>query len=123
MEVTGTGWDKTAAVEGHAPSAALMKVDLRVMATELCQAQPNYGRERTHDAVICAASPRRSTCQGDSGGPVILATGAPTVVGIISWGKERCSGDGQPAVFTRVASFSEWIERAMKLDPAQNSLP
>ncbi|MFZ2508010.1 MAG: serine protease [Steroidobacteraceae bacterium] len=122
-EVTGTGWGKTAAVEGHAPSAVLMKVDLRVMATELCQAQPNYGRARIHDAVICAASPRRSTCQGDSGGPVILATGAPTVVGIISWGKERCSGDGQPAVFTRVGSFSGWIEQAMKLDPAKNSLP
>ncbi len=122
-EVTGTGWGKTAAVEGHAPSAVLMKVDLRVMATDLCQAQPNYGKERIHDAVICAASPRRSTCQGDSGGPVILATGAPSVVGIISWGKERCNGDGQPAVFTRVASFSEWIEQAMKLDPAKNSLP
>ena len=30
-EVTGTGWGKTEAVEGHAPSAVLMKVDLRAM--------------------------------------------------------------------------------------------
>ena len=123
MEISGTGWGKTAAVEGHAPSAVLMKVDMRVMDNELCKAQPNYGKDRIDDSVICAASPRRSTCQGDSGGPVILATGAPTVVGIISWGKERCNGDGQPSVFTRVASYSDWIEKAMKLDPTKNSLP
>jgi len=123
VEVSATGWGKTQAVAGHVPSAVLMKVDLRVMDNELCKAQKDYGKERIHDGVICAASPRRSTCQGDSGGPVILAKGAPTVVGIISWGKERCNGDGQPSVFTRVASYSDWIEKAKKLDPSQNSLP
>ncbi len=123
IEVSATGWGKTQAVAGHAPSAVLMKVDLRVMDNELCKAQKDYGKDRINNGVICAASPRRSTCQGDSGGPVILAKGAPTVVGIISWGKERCNGDGQPSVFTRVANYIDWIEKAMKLDPARNSLP
>ena len=40
--------------------------------------------------------PQRSTCQGDSGGAIICTNGAPTVVGVVSWGKKRCSGDGQP---------------------------
>ena len=121
--ISGTGWGKTAAVEGRAPSAVLMKVDLRVMDTEFCKSLPGYDQGRIHDGVICGATPHRSTCQGDSGGPVILANGAPTVVGIISWGKERCNGDGQPSVFTRVASYSDWIEKAMKLDPSKDSLP
>jgi secreted trypsin-like serine protease len=41
----------------------------------------------------------------------------------VSWGKGRCTGDGQPGVFTRVASFRDWIKQAMLLDPAKNSLP
>ena len=122
-EVTGTGWGKTEAVEGHAPSAVLMKVDLRVMETARCQQLPGYGPQKIHGNVICAAHPQRSTCQGDSGGAIILTNGAPTVVGVVSWGKKRCSGDGQPGAYTRVASYRDWISQAMRLDPSKNALP
>jgi hypothetical protein len=122
-EVTGTGWGKTEAVEGHAPSAVLMKVDLRVMDTERCKKLPGYGPQKIHSKIICAAHPQRSTCQGDSGGPIILTNGAPTVVGIVSWGKKRCSGDGQPGAYTRVESYLGWIRQAMQVDPSKNSLP
>ncbi len=122
-EVTGTGWGKTEAVEGHAPSAVLMKVDLRVMETGRCQQLPGYGPQKIHPKVICAAHPERSTCQGDSGGALILTNGAPTVVGVVSWGKKRCSGDGQPGAYTRVESYQDWIRQAMLLDPARSALP
>jgi len=122
-EVTGTGWGKTEAVEGHAPSAILMKVDLRVMDLQRCQQLPGYGPQKIHGQVICAAHPQRSTCQGDSGGAIILTNGAPTVVGVVSWGKKRCSGDGQPGAYTRVESYLDWIRQAMRLDPSRNSLP
>jgi hypothetical protein len=122
-EVTGTGWGKTEAVEGHAPSAVLMKVDLRVMETKRCQQLPGYGPQKIHANVICAADPHRSTCQGDSGGAITLTNGAPTVVGVVSWGKKRCSGDGQPGAYTRVASYRDWISQAMRLDPSKNALP
>jgi Trypsin len=122
-EVTGTGWGKTEAVEGHAPSAVLMKVDLRVMETARCQQLPGYGPQKIHVNVICAAHPQRSTCQGDSGGAIILTNGAPTIVGVVSWGKKRCSGDGQPGAYTRVASYRDWISQAMRLDPSKNALP
>ena len=122
-EVTGTGWGKTEAVEGHAPSAVLMKVDLRVMETARCQQLPGYGPQKVHANVICAAHPERSTCQGDSGGAITLTNGAPTVVGVVSWGKKRCSGDGQPGAYTRVASYRDWISQAMRLDPSKNALP
>ena len=122
-EVTGTGWGKTEAVEGHAPSAILMKVDLRVMDNGRCSQLPGYGPQKIHDKVICAANPQRSTCQGDSGGALILTNGAPTVVGIVSWGKKRCSGDGQPGAYTRVESYLGWIRQAMQLDPTRGTLP
>lgn len=122
-EVTGTGWGKTEAVEGHAPSAILMKVDLRVMDTQRCRNLPGYGPQKIHGKVICAAHPQRSTCQGDSGGAIILTNGAPTVVGVVSWGKKRCSGDGQPGAYTRVESYLDWIRQAMRLDPSRGSLP
>ena len=122
-EVTGTGWGKTEAVEGHAPSAVLMKVDLRVMETARCQKLPGYGPQKIHANVICAAYPHRSTCQGDSGGAITLTNGAPTVVGVVSWGKKRCSGDGQPGAYTRIASYLDWIRQAMRLDPSKNALP
>lgn len=122
-EVTGTGWGKTEAVEGHAPSAILMKVDLRAMDTETCKMRPGYGPERIQGKVICATNPHRSTCQGDSGGALTFTNGAPKVVGIISWGKKRCSGDGQPGVYTRVENYLGWIRQAMQLDPSKNALP
>jgi len=122
-EVTGSGWGKTLPVEGNAPNAVLMKVDLKLMDQAQCTNLPGYGPEKIQGKVFCAANPQRSTCQGDSGGPIILTNGAPTLVGIISWGKKRCTGDGQPGVYTRVESFHDWIGQAMKLDPKKNSLP
>jgi secreted trypsin-like serine protease len=44
-------------------------------------------------------------------------------VGIVSWGKKRCSGDGQPGAYTRVESYLGWIKQAMTLDPTRSALP
>jgi hypothetical protein len=123
VEVTATGWGKTLDVQGSAASAMLLKVDLRVMDTKRCAELPDYGPQKIHPKVFCAAAPQRSTCQGDSGGPVILAKGAPQVVGVISWGKSRCSGDGQPGVYTRVDKYLPWIQQALALDPTRDVLP
>lgn len=123
VEVAATGWGKTEAVDGAAPSAVLMRVDLRVMDTERCKLLPGYGPQKITPRVICAANPQKSTCQGDSGGGLTLASGAPSVVGIVSWGKKRCSGDGQPGAYTRIESYRGWIQQAMALNPPRSSLP
>jgi hypothetical protein len=121
-EVTSTGWGKTKAVKESDASAVLMKVDLRVMGTKRCAELPDYGPQRIHPKVFCAANPLQASCQGDSGGPVILAKGAPTLVGIVSWGPRRCAASDKPAVYTRVSDYGDWIKRAMKLDPTQDTL-
>jgi hypothetical protein len=121
-QVTASGWGKTQPVEAHAPNAILLKVDLQLMDVETCQGQRNYGPERINDKVICAAFKGRSTCRGDSGGPLTL-TNQSRLIGVVSWGKKECNGDGQPGVYTSVVAYADWIKRAMALDPSQNSLP
>jgi hypothetical protein len=121
-QVTASGWGKTKPVEAHAPNAILLKVDLQLMDVGTCQRQKNYGPERISDKVICAAFKGRSTCRGDSGGPLTL-TNESRLIGVVSWGKKECNGDGQPGVYTSVLAYSDWIKRAMALDPNQNSLP
>ena len=121
--VSATGWGKTATVDAYQRSAVLMRVDLQVMDTKRCAVLPEYGPQKIHGGVICAAKEGHSTCAGDSGGAITPTNGAPAIVGIVSWGKGRCTGDGQPGVFTRVAAYRDWIKQAMLLDPAKNSLP
>jgi hypothetical protein len=122
-EVTAIGWGMT---ENAAKSfsAVPLKVDLSVMDTALCQARPGYGPQRVDGSVICAAREGQKTCRGDSGGPVILS-GMKTamLVGLVSWGKADCSGDGRPSVFTRVGNYLGWIDQAMKLPETRASLP
>ncbi|HEX7373686.1 MAG TPA: serine protease [Steroidobacteraceae bacterium] len=122
-EVTAIGWGMT---ENTAKSfsAVPLKVDLSVMDTAACQARPGYGPERIDGSVICAARSGQKTCRGDSGGPVILTSmKTATLVGLVSWGKNDCGGDGRPSVFTRVETYLGWIDQAMKLPETRASLP
>lgn len=121
--VTVTGWGAVGSGDTQAASAAILRVDLRLMDTAVCQRRPDYGTRKVHDRVFCAAHPTRSTCRGDSGGPVVLTNGAPVLVGLVSWGKKTCAGDGRPGVYTRVDQYVAWIEQAMKLPPGRNALP
>ena len=61
---------------------------------------------------LCAGRPEggADTCAGDSGGP--LRDDAGLVVGITSWGV-GCGRPGLPGIYTRVASVSGWIAKAM----------
>jgi secreted trypsin-like serine protease len=120
--VAATGWGKTEVSDDDRPSAVLMRVVLQVMDTDRCRKLPGYGPQRVSDNVICAADTGKSTCRGDSGGALTLAT-SQVAVGIVSWGKGRCSGDGQPGAYTRIDKYLGWIKQAMALPPAKTALP
>jgi secreted trypsin-like serine protease len=122
-EVTAIGWGMTQ-LAAQSFSSVPMKVDLQVMDTGTCRNLPGYGPDRINATVMCAAREKQKTCKGDSGGPVILTNNMPAqLVGLVSWGKDECTGDGQPSVFTRVQSHLAWIDKAMTLEPTRSSLP
>ena len=124
VPVSATGWGVTGSSDSaNAMNAVLLRVDLQAMPNPVCQQRPGYGPMKIKDAVFCASNPTRSTCRGDSGGPVILTNGTPLLVGIVSWGKKACAGDGRPGVYTRIDRYAQWIDQAMKLPAGKNSLP
>jgi len=56
-----------------------------------------------------------ATCTGDSGGPVIQNEGNPVLVGVVSWGNDRCNGQAsRPGVYTKVSAFNGWINCVMQ---------
>ncbi|MET0807877.1 MAG: trypsin-like serine protease [Pseudoxanthomonas sp.] len=124
IPVSATGWGVTGSSEAaNTMNAVLLRVDLQAMPNPVCQQRPGYGAQKIKDGVFCASNPARSTCRGDSGGPVILTNGTPLLVGIVSWGKKACAGDGRPGVYTRIDRYTQWISDAMKLPPGKNRLP
>ncbi len=67
------------------------------------------------DVMMCAGAPIEGpdaftidTCQGDSGGPLAIdADGTWVLSGVTSFG--NACGSGEPGVYARVSSASEWI--------------
>lgn len=68
----------------------------------------------------CAGFPPGPTdsCQGDSGGPLTAAaqTAQRVAVGVVSFGVD-CGRPGYPGVYTRVASFANWISSETGVAP------
>ena len=121
--VSATGWGAVGQGTANANSAVILRVDLRLMGQQTCESRPGRGGGKVHPKVFCAANPKQSTCGGDSGGPVVRTNGAPVLAGLVSWGSDRCGGDGRPSVYTRIDQYLDWIDQAMRLPPTRNSLP
>lgn len=69
-------------------------------------------RPEIYDTQICTdAVGETSACSGDSGGPLVqLENNTPVQLGIVSWGVFPCGVNRLPSVYTRVASYIDWIE-------------
>ncbi|XP_008212831.1 brachyurin-like [Nasonia vitripennis] len=65
---------------------------------------------------ICAKSqPGYGTCHGDSGGPLVYNK---QLVGVVSGGDGKCA-TGIPDIYTKVASFLDFIKHQMNAKPGQ----
>jgi secreted trypsin-like serine protease len=96
----------------------LQIAELKLYSQERCELiHPN---EPWHDSgldpstMICALGSIRGennkvadSCQGDSGGPLYVDN---RLVGLVSWGPIPCGEYGQPAVYSRVIPFLDWLD-------------
>lgn len=103
------GWGRTNSASPWNSHAFLMRVGLQVMPQSDCTPFANRLRWSLDDKIICAKAPtgtRRKTCKGDSGGPVV-ASGK--LLAVVSGGSARCTDDGVPSMYTRIAAYRTWI--------------
>ncbi|XP_029713303.2 CUB and peptidase domain-containing protein 1 [Aedes albopictus] len=118
MQVIGFG----ATGYGENLSPTLQKVTLSAVDKESCSERvPVSKRQQPNgfvDGQFCAGSDHADTCEGDSGGPIqieridIDGSVIPLIVGVVSYGTP-CS-KGSLGVYTRVASYQEWIEQELQ---------
>lgn len=100
-------------------SEMLLKVNLELFTKSECS--QIYGIDRRwrqglmDEKQICAGShgDAQDTCEGDSGGPLQVYHPDQycmyTIIGVTSFGK-GCGLAGTPGVYTRVASYLNWIQ-------------
>ncbi|XP_018323857.1 chymotrypsin-2-like [Agrilus planipennis] len=76
------------------------------------------------DTQICTSArvsdqtKRVSVCRGDSGSPLVQGY---VQVGIVSWGLTPCGTTFAPSVYTRVSTYSDWIDD--KLEQLRSAVP
>jgi secreted trypsin-like serine protease len=92
----------------------LHQVEIQVMDNESCQTLFQGSNVEVVESSICGLQPgsRKNACYGDSGGPLMASPKPRTFVqvGIVSRG---CGNMDQPNIYTRVASFMDWINSTM----------
>lgn len=98
---------------GTISSSTINEVEVSFVALETCQKLLDV-----KETQLCAGDIDHGgvdTCHGDSGGPLlkVKASGAPELVGIVSYGK-GCAQKSKPGVYTKVAAYAEWIETQSK---------
>lgn len=103
------GWGVTSL--GGQQSGPLLEVSLPVISHPECL--QFYPGTLQQDANVCAggfAEGGRDSCQGDSGGPLFVVRNNNFVqAGIVSYG-EGCALPDIPGVYTRVTSYTDWIQ-------------
>lgn len=90
----------------------LLRVDVPVVSRSKCQTFFDRVDSELH---LCAGMDKGGcdSCQSDSGGPLIYHNGAENIlVGITSFGS-GCARARNPGVYTRVSTFSVWIENTV----------
>ena len=121
-----TGWGRVSPLRS---ARTLRGVLLPVINTTVCrQAYPGWPVTR---GMFCAGYGlgQKDACHGDSGGPVAaysIKRREWVLIGIISWGSERCAQPDKYTVSTRVSHYIEWINNAttcLKLDKPIHAPP
>ncbi|MEQ2297338.1 hypothetical protein AMECASPLE_033784 [Ameca splendens] len=88
----------------------LQEVNVTILSPRTCQKK--WTGISIAKSMVCAIGARRlqGFCSGDSGGPLVC-DGASA--GVVSFSGRRCGDPRTPDVYTRVASFRQWIDKVL----------
>ncbi|XP_001601179.2 trypsin isoform X2 [Nasonia vitripennis] len=109
---TLSGWGSVSRTDDrivptYLQAATMPVIDLDTCGKMFAAESPDSRFELSEDNLCTGPGfSRLSSCNGDSGGPLIAGG---KIVGVTSWGTIPCEGDA-PSVYTKVSSFSDWIE-------------
>ncbi|KAL4227332.1 hypothetical protein ACF0H5_012777 [Mactra antiquata] len=110
-----TGWGSTKSSSPDNDSRHLQHVRVNLVSQQQCSNAWNSYVNITNKQV-CAGTGTIGTCHGDSGGPLVcIHDNRYYLVGVTSYGYQSCSQDGYPDVYTRVASYIDWMEAYIAL--------
>ncbi|HHB92979.1 MAG TPA: serine protease [Thioploca sp.] len=112
------GWGQTIVNNTSSFSDTLQYTSLPIVSNEICNRSYN---DDVTDSMLCAGFKQGGTdgCNGDSGGPLLIKfEGKWQQIGIMSWG-ESCALAGYYGVYTRLTSFTDFIDKYVK-KPCEN---
>ena len=112
MPVRVTGWGVSTQADAVTPE--LQGIELPVVPPELCATPGAYGETITPQ-MLCLGTDKgdQGSCNGDSGGPAtVQLSGSARLVGLVSFGRKGCRGPQAYSVFTRVASYVDWVRQS-----------
>ncbi|XP_029051283.1 trypsin-1-like [Osmia bicornis bicornis] len=117
-DVIISGWGSTQkSIRPTVLPNKLQKAVVPILSNEEClkelKSKPIIGDQpELFSTQVCSGTAGKevSACSGDSGGPLAQGRGAEAVqVGIASWVMMPCGSTRMPSVYTRVASYVDWI--------------
>ncbi|CAG9109004.1 unnamed protein product [Plutella xylostella] len=109
--VVAVGWGQTDTNCSKSLPLGLRHVGLRKVDRDTCAAR--FSIFFSYNNMLCAGLlgvGGAGACRGDSGGPLVYNG---VVVGVTSFAM-RCDDSFYPHVFTRVASYTDWINNTMR---------
>ena len=109
------GWGKTS--ETGQQADLLQEIKVEIISHSKCNGANVYNGEVDENSMFCAGDLKGGidSCQGDSGGPLICVNDddEPVLDGIVSWGF-GCARENSPGVYTRINSYTTWIEDTIR---------
>mmetsp|Transcript_14776 Transcript_14776/g.27344 ORF Transcript_14776/g.27344 Transcript_14776/m.27344 type:complete len:360 (+) Transcript_14776:215-1294(+) len=96
----------------------LFEVTVQAVSDQTCDSI--FGDNFDKDIMFCAGDldGGKDSCQGDSGGPLINAEGVQ--IGIVSFG-QGCAIEGTAGVYTRVSTYSDFINATINSQEANST--
>ncbi|KAI4457233.1 transmembrane protease serine [Holotrichia oblita] len=108
-----SGWGAFDPKKRDVISPVLQTAIVPLLSLNVCRENKVYGgrHQSILDTMVCAGKLNGGVdaCGGDSGGPLTCHfEGRLVLTGLVSWG-DGCAKKHRPGVYTRVASYKEWI--------------